>query len=202
MIEYCSHLPNDTKERTTVHIIAQIAGIAGAGLNIFSYQMKENRRLYLFKGIGGVLFALQFFLLGNLTAALLNLVSLMRAAALVSPRFRSNRWVFLVIQLMYIACCVFTFGKGDVVFGGAAMAMALSVVTTLMQLLETGVLLTRNGKIIRLAQVCVISPAWLINNFLTGSIGGVVTEVFGISSVILSFLRYGLNGFETETDKK
>ena len=41
-----------------MYIIAQIAGLTGAGLNIMSYQMKENRRLYLFKGISGVLFAL------------------------------------------------------------------------------------------------------------------------------------------------
>ena len=184
-----------------MHIIAQIAGLTGAGLNIVSYQMKENRRLYLLKGISGVLFALQFFLLGNLTAALLNLVNLLRAAALVSPKYKSDRRAFLLIQLMYIACCIFTFGKGEVVFGGAMMAMILSVVTTLIQLLETCALMSHNGKIIRLAQVCVISPVWLINNFLTGSIGGVVTEVFGIGSVIVSFLRYGVNGFETEEKK-
>ena len=184
-----------------MYIIAQIAGLTGAGLNIMSYQMKENRRLYLFKGISGVLFALQFFLLGNLTAALLNLVNLLRAAALVSSKCKSNRLVFLLIQLMYISCCIFTFGRGEVAFGGAAMAMILSVITTFIQLLETCALMTRNGKRIRLAQVCVISPVWLVNNFLTGSIGGVVTEVFGIGSVILSFLRYGMNGFEDEEDK-
>lgn len=184
-----------------MHIVAQIAGIFGAGLNIMSYQMKENRRLYLLKGIGGVLFALQFLLLGNLTAALLNLVNLFRAAALLSSGCKSNRLVFLLIQLMYVACCVLTFGKGEVVFGGAMMAMILSVVMTLIQLFETFALMTRNGKIIRYAQVCVISPAWLINNLLTGSIGGVVTEIFGIGSVIVSFLRYGANGFETENDK-
>ena len=78
------------------------------------------------------------------------------------------------------------------------MAMILSVVTTIIQLLETCTLWTRNGKIIRMAQICAISPVWLINNILTGSIGGVVTEVFGIGSVILSFLRYGMDGFETE----
>ena len=185
-----------------MHIIAQLAGISGAALNIISYQMKDNSRLYLLKGISGVLFALQFFMLGNLTAALLNLVNLFRAAALLSSRCKSNRLVFLLIQLIYIACCVFTFGKGDVVFGGVVMAMVLSVVTTLIQLLETFALMTRNGKLIRLAQVCVISPVWLVNNFLTGSIGGVVTEVFGISSVIVSFARYGLNGFEAENEKR
>ena len=153
-----------------MHIIAQLAGISGAALNIISYQMKDNSRLYLLKGISGVLFALQFFMLGNLTAALLNLVNLFRAAALLSSRCKSNRLVFLLIQLIYIACCVFTFGKGDVVFGGVVMAMVLSVVTTLIQLLETFALMTRNGKLIRLAQVCVISPVWLVNNFLTGSI--------------------------------
>ena len=184
-----------------MNTIAQIAGLSGAALTIFSYQMKKNRSLYLLKGISGVLFALQFYLLGNLTASLLNLINLLRAAALVSSKCKSDRRVFLLIQLLYITCCIFTFGKGDVVFGGVMMAMVLSAVGTLVQLIETRALMTHNGKRIRIAQVCVISPFWLINNIFSGSIGGVVTEVFGIGSVILSFLRYGVNGFETENDK-
>jgi len=181
-----------------MNFIAQAAGLAGAGLNIFSYQMKDNRRLYLFKGVSGVLFALQFFLLGNLTAALLNLVNLLRAVALTNARMKSSRWSFALIQLLYILCCVFTFGKSEVAIGGAVLAMVLSVVTTAIQLIETCTLRTRNGRIIRIAQLCAISPVWLANNILTGSIGGVITEVFGISSVIISFIRYGANGFEVE----
>lgn len=185
-----------------MNILAQVAGLAGAGLNIVSYQMKDNRRLYLFKGISGILFALQFFLLGNLTAALLNLVNLFRAVALTSDRMKSSRWSFTLIQVMYIACFVLTFGKSEVAFGGAVLAMILSIVTTAIQLVETCTLMTRNGKIIRVAQLCAISPVWLTNNFLTGSIGGVITEVFGISSVIISFIRYGVNGFEVEKNSE
>lgn len=181
-----------------MNILAQITGLAGAGLNIFSYQMKDNRRLYLFKGVSSVLFAFQFFLLGNFTAALLNLVNLFRSVALTSDKMKSSRWTFALIQLLYILCCVFTFGKGEVAIGGAMLAMVLSVVTTAIELLETCALMTRNGKIIRIAQLGIISPVWLTNNFLTGSIGGVITEIFGICSVVVSFIRYGVNGFEVE----
>ena len=55
-----------------ITILAQVISIFAAAFNIFSYQMKDNRRLYLSKGISGVLFALQFFLLGNLTAIALS----------------------------------------------------------------------------------------------------------------------------------
>jgi len=41
-----------------------------------------------------------------------------------------------------------------------------------------------------------IFAGWYANQDLVT--GGVVTEIFGISSVIISFFRYGLNGFEVE----
>ena len=67
---------------------------------------------------------------------------------------------------------------------------------------ETFILWGRNGRHIRVAQLCFVSPIWLFNNTVTGSIGGIITEVFGIVSVVISFLRYGWNGFEDDTKKR
>lgn len=186
-------------------IIAQIAGIVGAGLSIVSYQSKNNKGMFLMKGISGLMFAVNFILLGNITAGLLNLVNLFRGAVLAAGKKWTIWPIYGVIQLAYILCCVFTFGKGEMIVGGYTLACVFSVVMTCIQLLETTALWTRDGKKIRLAQSCVISPAWLINNVLTGSVGGIITEVFGIISVIISFVRYGINGFaddKTEEGKE
>ena len=59
-----------------ITILAQIISIFAAAFNIFSYQMKDNRRLFLSKGISGALFAVNFILLGNFTAGALNAVNL------------------------------------------------------------------------------------------------------------------------------
>ena len=179
-------------------ILAQIISLAAAAFNIFSYQMKDNRRLFLAKGISGALFAVNYFLLGNYTAAALNAVNLLRGGVLAGgDRWHKVRWLILV-QGLYIACCAVTFGKSQTAVGGAVFAMVVSVLATVSQLAETCILWGRNGKHIRLAQLGFISPFWLFNNIVTGSIGGVITEIFGICSVIISLIRYGLNGFEKE----
>ena len=178
--------------------IAQTISLAGAAFNILSYQMKDNRRMFLAKGISGALFAINFFMLGNYTAAALNAVNLLRGGILAGgTRWRKVRWL-LLIQGLYIICCVLTFGKSQMAIGGAVLAMVVSVVTTSSQLAETFILWGRNGKHIRVAQISFISPIWLFNNIVTGSLGGVITEVFGICSVIISFMRYGINGFEKD----
>ncbi len=182
-----------------VIVIAQIISIAAAAFNIFSYQLKDNRRMFLAKGISGALFAINFFMLGNYTAAALNAVNLLRGAVLAG----GNRWHkipwLLLVQGAYIACCVVTFGKSQTAIGGAVFAMAVSLMATASQLAETFILWGRNGKHIRVAQLSFVSPFWLFNNIVTGSIGGIITEVFGICSVVISFIRYGWNGFEEES---
>ena len=53
-----------------------------------------------------------------------------------------------------------------------------------------------NGKYIRMAQLFISSPCWLIYNFVSGTIGGVICEVFVIASTVISIIRYGFDGFE------
>jgi len=182
--------------------IAQLVSLAAAFFNIISYQMKDNKRLFLSKGISGALFAVNFFLLGNVTAAALNLVNLLRGAVLAGgDRWHRIGWLLLV-QGLYIGGCIITFGKSEVAIGGAVFAMVLSILATISQLVETYILWGRNGKHIRIAQLAFVSPFWLFNNIVTGSIGGIITEAIGICSVIVSMLRYGVNGFEVNIKKK
>ncbi len=172
-------------------ILAQIISLAAAAFNIFSYQMKDNRRLFLAKGISGALFAINYFLLGNYTAAALNAVNLLRGGILAGgTRWHKVRWLILV-QGLYITCCVITFGKSQTAVGGAVFAMVVSVLATLAQLAETFILWGRNGKHIRLAQLGFISPFWLFNNIVTGSIGAVIKEIFAICSACRK--RYSLS---------
>ena len=184
-----------------MEMLAQIASFAAAAFNIVSYQMKDNRRLFLSKGISGALFAVSFFLFGNYTAAVLNLVNLLRGSVLAGGE-RWHKWPWLLLtQALYVGGCVLTFGKSEVLLGGAVFAIVLSLVTTASQLIETQILWGRNGKHIRLAQISFISPIWLFTNVVTGSIGGVITEIFGMTSVVISIARYGLNGFEVQEQK-
>ena len=123
-----------------ITILAQIISIFAAAFNIFSYQMKDNRRLFLSKGISGALFAVNFILLGNFTAGALNAVNLLRGAVLAGgEKWHKKRWLFLV-QGLYLLCCVVTFGKNRTMIGGAVFAMVVSLLATTSQLVETAIL--------------------------------------------------------------
>ena len=75
----------------------------------------------------------------------------------------------------------------------------LSVLVTIAQLVSTTTMFSRNGKVIRIFQFFLVCPAWLYNNIVTMAVGGIITEVVSMVSILVSFLRFGLNGFEDDT---
>lgn len=169
-----------------IPVLAQAVGIIASVMNIISFQMKDNRRLYVCQSIGGALFALNFFLLGSYTGALLNLFNLFRGAVLAAGKKWCKWYTFILIQALYIFSCVITYSG------------YISVVVTVAQLIGTVILWTRNGKVIRVVQFFTVSPAWLFHNIVCFSLGGIITEVISMGSIIVSFIRFGWKGFEKE----
>ncbi len=182
-------------------IIAQVLSILGAAAGILSYQMRDNRRLYIIQGISGFLFAVSFFLMGSYTSALMNVISVIRGAVLAGGRKLTKIWSYIVIQLMFIGACVATVWISQAT-GTQTVPVYLSVIVTVAQLIGTTTFWTRNGKIIRMGQIFAVSPMWLFNNIYVFSIGGIITEAFCIISAVVSIIRYGFNGFIDEEPVK
>lgn len=171
-------------------ILAQIVGIFAFGFNVLSYQAKKNRQLYIMQGISGTLFTVHFLLLGDHTASALNGVGIVRCAALSAGRKWSSLPIFLAIEAAFLAAGILTYNG------------ILSIAITAAQLLCTVTLWSRNGKVIRIVQFCVLSPIWMINNIFSHSIGGTVTEILAMLSILISFLRFGWSGMEVEHKTK
>ena len=81
-------------------------------------------------------------------------------------------------------------------YSGSAVYIAVSILVGIAQLAGTVVMYISNGKIIRIVQNAYISPAWMVYNIYTISIGGILCEAFNMVSVVVSFIRYGKDGFE------
>ena len=166
-------------------IITQAVGIVAAAATIFSYQFKNNRMLFLFQALGGLLFSVNFLMLGAYTAAFLNLVNLFRGGLLAyGDRFKSY-WFAAALMTVYTAVTVATYDSW------------LSLLILSAQLVGTVTMWSRNGKWIRFGQLVFVSPVWLINNVIIFSLGGIITEVVSIVSVIVSLIRYR-KGFDEE----
>ena len=169
-------------------IITQAIGIVAAAATIFSYQFKENKTLFLLQGVGGLLFAVNFFMLGSYTAAVFNFVNLFRGVILAfgGKRLRSA-WGGMMFAVAYTLIAVLTYDTW------------ISILILVAQLASTVTLWSQKGKWIRWGQLAVVSPAWLTNNIVCFSLGGIITEVFSFLSVLISLVRYR-GGFEEKTE--
>ena len=98
--------------------------------------------------------------------------------------------LFGSVNALYVLAYIFTYGGW------------LSILVTAAQLVGTYAMWDRNGKKLRILQFFVVSPCWLTHNIVAFSIGGIITEAVNLGSVIVSVLRFGINGFVEEISKE
>lgn len=167
-----------------ITIIAQGCGILAMIVKIVSFQWKSNKSLNIAVGIASLLFALNYGLIGALASAGFNLINIFRAVAITNEKTHTNIFFGLTCAL-YAIITVFTFD------GWWTLVLLFS------QIMMTHSLWYGNGVYIRGVQFLIGSPIWLINNSVVSfTIGGIACEVFTLVSIIISFIRYGKDGFE------
>lgn len=167
-------------------LFAQAVGFAGAAVACFSYQCRSSRRLFLVQFFACLMFAAHFFLLGAFTGLFLNAVELIRSFFLIQKgkKWASHPAAMALVMLLPVICGALTWDGW------------LSLLPTAAMVIGAPFLWTRKGKVLRLANLCFISPCWLIYNVFVFSIAGILTECCNILSVLLSFLRFGRKGLD------
>ncbi len=160
-------------------LIAQVVGIAATVMIIFSFQCKNAKRIMLFQFAGNVLFALHFLLLGAYTGAALNFVGIFRSALYTQ---RGKKWADRMIW--------------PFVFSGVAIGLSVMTwdgVWSLLPMLATAITsFAHRMKDAKLVRWCSFpaSPLWLVYNIVNMSIGGIVTECFAMTSILIATFRY------------
>ena len=173
-----------------IDIIAQVIGYMGMALSILSFLCKENKKFFITQALSGACFATNFLLLGSTTAAYLNFINIFRGWVF---GFAPKKWrgLFAIITgLMYIVATVFTYDGW------------LSLLVLVAQLAGTAVMYTDNGKIIRIVQLGVVSPAWFAHNLIVRSVPAVLCEVFAITTTVIALVKYRKTGFISVEDSK
>ncbi len=173
-----------------IEIIAQIFGIFGLIFSALSYQEKNNKRFFIKQGLAGLMFFLNFALIGAISAALFNLTNLVRGA--VFSNKEKKLWKLITVVSLYTFCFAFAL----YIIGNNPFQIFLSALTYSTLELMTVLMWRGNGKHIRYGQFFVSSPSWIIHNIFNFSLGGILCEVFMMLSVVISFIRYGKDGFE------
>ncbi len=171
-------------------ILAQGIGIIGMVLAIISFQCKKNKRFFFLQAMSGLMFSINFLMIGALGASLCNVANIARGILYA----KSDRvpWKLIVILALYAVCMVISFTAvwGDV------RQVALALLTIVSSFAGAVAMWTGNGALIRKTFFFCVSPLWLIHNCFNFSLGGILCESFNMLSVIVSFIRYGKDGFE------
>lgn len=168
------------------YIIAQIIGFVGTGTMLFSYQCKDSKRLFFMQMLSNIAYILHFFMLGALSGSLNLLISLIRNFVLINSKnawARNSYWLWLFVGL-HLIVTLFTWQNLFSLLPCVGM-IAIAVSSW-----------TRNGKKIRIANLFINSPSWLIYDIYMRSYAGILCEVLILISVIVSFFRYGMKALD------
>lgn len=171
-------------------LTAQILGMTAMVITVLSMQCRSNKNFFLCQETSGILFAVSFFMLGAWSGALMNLFATIRPELLRREKIAQSQWVLVLLSglLILISLATLLIWKEK---------WYLILIVAAAQSFGTFFMWTQNGKNIRLAQLGIVSPLWIAYNCLipVPSIGGILTEIINIISVLLALFRYRKVGF-------
>ena len=169
-------------------LIAQAIGLAAMAFNILSYQQKTRGKVIAFQLVGSVLFSINFFLLGAIAGALLNVISAIRAIVfLKKDALRADHPLWLAgFVISFLASYALTF----TVFGKDVTTLNLIVefLPVIGMTATTWSFRLKDASAIRKFGL-ISSPSWLVYNIASFSIGAIICEVLSLSSILIGMRR-------------
>ena len=172
-----------------IEIVAQAIGILAMAFNILSYQGKNQKTVITLQLFGGLLFAVNFWMIDAKVGAILNVIAVIRAVLfLFKDKVKADSIFWLIgFILSYIAVYVLTFTVfGTEVTPWHLVRELLPVVG--MTALSVGFRLKDAAGIRKCGLVS--SPAWLIYNIAVGSWGAIICETLTLISIFVGMFRH------------
>ncbi len=169
--------------------IIQGIGFVGMTLAVISFQKNTNKGILLFQTLTSAAFATQFILLGAYTGAVMNILGALRNIVFYN---RKSKWAckgtFYAIMLLYVVLGIITYQN------------YFSILSIVGMLLSTIGFWIVNPKYTRRLSL-ISSPCFLVYNFASSSIAGVLTEVFVISSVLVAMYKFDYKKLGEKNEK-
>lgn len=170
-------------------IIANIFGVISTICFIISFQIKSNKALYIIQSIANVFYCLQFLLLGAY-GGLFNMgMQIVRNLLLI----KLNTWAWLKWKGWGPVFCI-----PSLIYMFITWTGPLDLIPFIAYSVSTLAFFTDSARFIRLSELFCVSPAWLIYDIINGAYGGVLNELVILGSVIVSIVRFGWKGLDSE----
>lgn len=160
-------------------LASQIVGVFAFSLYLASYWQKDRRKLLTFSIIECVLFAVQYFLLGSMTGAVINLVGIVRSTSFMykgKNKFLNSYIMPAIIHALYFLNAIFTW-EG-----------IITIVPTVASFLKCHTLWQNNTKTIRRNGIP-IQIMWLIYGIYLNSYVSIFFQIVLIISIAVAIVR-------------
>ena len=171
-------------------MLGQIFSILGMILTIVSFQMKTRKQILLMQTAGSGLFLLSYIFLESWAAVYLNIVFLVRN--IVFYFSKDKKWAQHKIWLAVLLVAV-------VAAGSVGFRSWVDILPIIGSVFGTVAMYMTSENMLRLLKLG-DSPCWLIYNCTVPSWGGVICEVFNITSIAVGLIRYKKEGFGTKKE--
>ena len=168
---------------------AQFLAILGAVLYFFSYQCRNNRKLYTMQFLSYLVYTAHFIILGAMTGGLSYILNMARSL------FLASKWKFARSNKMCAILC-----SVQVVVLVTTWAGWISLLPICANIASTIGGYTHNAQKIRIAGILINSPLWIIYDLIIGSWAGAIDELASMASGIISIRRYGWNNLNEIND--
>lgn len=155
-------------------IAAQLVGLVALGFIMIAFASRQDDRLLVYLIFANIAFAAHFALFGQWTAAGISLLVIVRI--LLARRFKERWSVMLCVLAVNVVVALATAGQAADLW-----PLAAGVFGTIGMFMLHGIPMR-----ILLAAAAV---AWLINNLLIGSVGGIIAELIALGTNLLTMWR-------------
>ena len=160
-------------------IIGQLLGVVAIILGIISYQVKTDKKLLFVLMLNGAVFAVHYYLLGAMPAAVMNTIGVVRNIVYYGKDKKFYNPVLIP--------AIFAVIMG--VMGLLSWQGPESILVIAGLVINTVCVSFKNPQNIR-KSILVTSPMVLVYDAYAGSIGGVIYEAMVVVSSIIGIIRY------------
>lgn len=164
----------------TSYFISQIIGIVAAVLLLASFQQKTHKRIVFMQACAGMLFGIQFLMLGAYEGMVCNFIGMFRSFT-YSFRTKSR----IVDSVFCPAFFALAFLIGTVI----TYKNLFSLMPLIAMVISSFVLWIPQTQKLRVLTFPT-SALWLVYNIICGSVSGIITELSCEASIIISLFRF------------
>ncbi len=170
--------------KDTVFIISQLIGFVAAALLLLSFQQRTHRRIVAIQACSGVLFAVQYLMLGAYEGMIGNVVGFTRSIA-YAFRGRSKAVDHIACPVIFAVLACFG-GIATYTSPASLLPMAAMMITSFVNWSPK----TQQLRALNMPT----SAMWLIYNIICSSYSGIATEVLNLASITIGLIRFRKKG--------